>query len=132
MNNISLTHIKYDKLDDIRGDTLKDDTLKVIGDMILRGWPNELLVHKAFIIRDGQIVIPVCLRESMKRKVHMGHLGRNSCLRRARDVIYWPSMSTDIREYVENVVYVLHIKTYNNQNHYMCMKLQNTLAKCWN
>ena len=86
--------------------------------MILRGWPNkkqpvpevilpyysfrdELVVHKGIILRGEQIVIPVCLRESMKKKVHMGHLGINSCLRRARYLIFWPGMLTDIREYVE-------------------------------
>ena len=37
VNNISLTCIKEDKLDEIRGATLEDDTLKVLGDMILRG-----------------------------------------------------------------------------------------------
>ena len=37
----------------------------------------------------------------MKKKVHMGHLGINSSLRRARYLIFWPGMSTDIREYVE-------------------------------
>ena len=118
VNNISLTRIKEDKLDEIRGATLKDDTLKVLGDMILRGCPNEkqhvpevilpyfsfrdeLVVHKGIILRGEQIVIPVCLRESMKKKVHTGHLGINSCLRRARDFNFWPGMATDIREYVE-------------------------------
>ena len=78
VNNISLTRIKEDKLDEIRGATLKDDTLKVLGDMILRGWPNEkqhvpevilpyfsfrdeLVVHKGIILRGEWIVIPVCL-----------------------------------------------------------------------
>ena len=37
----------------------------------------------------------------MKKKVHMGHLGINSCLRRARDLIFWPGMSSDIHKYVE-------------------------------
>ena len=37
----------------------------------------------------------------MKKKVHTGHLGINFCLRCARDLIFWPGMSTDIREYVE-------------------------------
>ena len=41
VSNISLTRIKEDKLDEIRGATLKDDTLKVLGDMILRGWSIE-------------------------------------------------------------------------------------------
>ena len=118
INNIHLTSIKEDKLDEIRGATLNDATLKLLGEVILRGWPNdkqhvsetilpyysfrdELTVHKGVILRAEQIVIPASLRESMKKKVHMGHLGINSCLRRARDLIFWPGMSTDIRNYVE-------------------------------
>ena len=119
VNNISLTRIKEDKRDEIRGATLKDDTLKVLGHMILCGWPNEkqhvpevillyfsfrdeLIVHKGIILRGEQIVIPVCVWESMKKKVHIiGHLGIYSCLRRARDLIFWSGMLTDIREYVE-------------------------------
>ena len=46
-------------------------------------------------------MIPSSLRKSMKEKVHAGHIGINSSLRRARDLIYWPQMSTDIRHYVE-------------------------------
>ena len=76
VNNISLTRIKEDKFDEIRGATLKDDSLKVLGDMILSGWPNEkqhvpevilqyfsfrgkLVVHKGIILRGEQIVIPI-------------------------------------------------------------------------
>ena len=33
----------------------------------------------------------------MKAKCHAGHLGINSTLRRARDLLYWPGMSTDVR-----------------------------------
>ena len=41
VNNISLARITEHMLDEIRGAIIKDDTLKVHGDMILRGWPNE-------------------------------------------------------------------------------------------
>ena len=37
----------------------------------------------------------------MKEKLHIGHLGVNACLRRARNNIFWPRMSSDIREYIE-------------------------------
>ena len=37
----------------------------------------------------------------MKAKCHAGHLGINSTLRRARDLLYWPGMSTDVCNYVE-------------------------------
>ena len=115
---ISLTHMKEDKLDEIRDATLKDDTLKVLGDMILRVWPDEkqhvpevilpyfsfrdeLVVHKGMIIRSEQIVITVCLRESMRKKVYMSYLGIKLCVCRARDLGFWPDMLTDICEYIE-------------------------------
>ena len=37
----------------------------------------------------------------MKTKVHVGHLGVNSTLRLARDTIFWPGMSSDIRQYIK-------------------------------
>ena len=51
--------------------------------------------------RGERIEVPSPLRKVMKEKVHAGHIGINSSLRRARDLIYWPQMSTDIRHYVE-------------------------------
>ena len=41
------------------------------------------------------------LRTDMKQKVYAGHLGMNSCLRRARELIYLPGMSADIGQHVE-------------------------------
>ena len=41
------------------------------------------------------------MREDMKKRLHAGHLGINSCLRRARDVIFWPGMTQEIRQYIE-------------------------------
>ena len=46
-------------------------------------------------------MITSSLRKSMKEKVRAGHIGLNSSLRRARHLISWPQMSTDIRHYVE-------------------------------
>ncbi|CAF2741464.1 unnamed protein product [Lepeophtheirus salmonis] len=37
----------------------------------------------------------------MKPKVHAGHLGINSSLRRARELIYWPRMSSEIRQFIK-------------------------------
>ena len=40
------------------------------------------------------------MRSEMKQKSHVGHLGINSCLRRANDLIFWSGMS-EIRQYVQ-------------------------------
>jgi len=47
------------------------------------------------------IVIPQSLRADMKRRIQSGHLGINSCLRRARDVVVWPGVSSEVRQYAE-------------------------------
>ena len=118
INNITLTAFISERLDRIRGATLLDPVLQELDTVIMDGWPNDrrrvpdrllpyfsyrdkLTIQDGVIFRGERIVIPSSLRKSMKEKVHAGHIGINSSLRRARGLIYWPQMSTDIRHYVE-------------------------------
>ena len=59
-------------------------------------------VQDGIILRGERVVIPSSMRYEMKQKVHAGHSGINSCLRRARELIYWPGISAEIRQYVES------------------------------
>ena len=63
---------------------------------------DELTVQDGIILHGERIVIPSSMRHEMKQKVHAGHTGINSCLRRAREFIYWPGISAEIRQYVES------------------------------
>ena len=38
----------------------------------------------------------------MIQKVHDGHLGVESCLQRVREVVYWPLLNSEIKDYVSN------------------------------
>ena len=60
-----------------------------------------MTVQDGIVLRGECIVIPSSMRKSIKEKVHAGHLGINSSLRRAREIIFWPGMSADIRQHVE-------------------------------
>ena len=62
---------------------------------------DELAVSDGIIMRGERVVIPLSMRKEMKRKIHTGHMGMNACLRLARDVVYWPGMSSEVRQYVE-------------------------------
>ena len=62
---------------------------------------DELTIENGIIFRGQRIIIPKSLRADMKMKVHVGHTGINSCLRRARTYIFWPGMSDEIRQFVE-------------------------------
>ena len=60
---------------------------------------DELTVQHGIVLREERMVIPTSMR---KDKVHAGHSGINSCLRRARELIFRPRMSSKIRQYIES------------------------------
>ena len=61
---------------------------------------DELAIQDGIIFRGQRIVVPVSLRLDMKRKLHASHLGVESCLRRARETIFWPGMNAEVKELI--------------------------------
>ena len=117
--NLLYTPFNDHRLQEIKAATLLDPVLNQLKITILQGWPDhkdsvptavlpyfsyrvELTVQEGIILRGDRIVIPQSLRQDLKIKVHADHQGVNSCLRRARDLIFWPGMSADIRANVES------------------------------
>ena len=49
-----------------------------------------------------RIIVPPSLRRQMLNLVHGSHLGIVKCKQRAREVLYWPAMNSDIEETVKN------------------------------
>ena len=46
------------------------------------------------------VVIPAAMRKEMIVAVHATHIGVEGCVRRARDTMFWPQMTTELREYI--------------------------------
>ena len=86
---------------------------------IMQGWPNErsntsnelhaywnirdeLSVHQGLILKGSKIVIPTKMRKEILIKIHAGHQGREKCKQRARQVVFWPGMNSDIDNIVES------------------------------
>ena len=101
----------------IQNATESDDTLRELKSTIRIGWPprkdevpvnvgnyfsfrDELTLQNAIIFKGKRIVIPSSLCSDMMAKIHASHIGIQGCLRRAREVHYWPGMNTEIEEYV--------------------------------
>ncbi|XP_014665126.1 PREDICTED: uncharacterized protein K02A2.6-like, partial [Priapulus caudatus] len=118
VNNVSFSPIRRGRLEEIRVASEKDQTFTELKSTIMKGWPDdksrlpptitpffnyrdELSVQDGIILRGERVVIPRSMRADIKRKVHAGHMGINSCLRRARELVFWPGMSADIRQHVE-------------------------------
>ena len=115
VNATAFLPVSSSRLREIQQATEDDEILQSLKAIILRGWPDdrsqvpeqitpyfsvrdELSVHDGVTFRGQRIVVPVSLRKDMKRKLHASHLGAESCLRRARETIFWPNMNAEIKE----------------------------------
>ncbi|XP_028411140.1 uncharacterized protein K02A2.6-like [Dendronephthya gigantea] len=93
---------------------MKDSTLTQLVEVVKNGWPldksmlspclrpfwsfkEEITVYKEVLLKSHQVIIPVTLRKEMLEKIHKAHQGADSSIRRAREVLFWPGMSADIR-----------------------------------
>ena len=119
VNMASYVPISDQRLEEIRLATQNDESLQVLMKVILQSWPDdkssvpalalpyfnqrdELTAQNGIIFRGECVVIPTKLREVMKQKVHSSHMGTEACLRRARECLFWPGMSAEMKQLVES------------------------------
>ena len=58
-------------------------------------------MENRLITKGARLVIPSTLRSKVLEQIHEGHLGIEKCMFKARDSVFWPGISNDIRETVE-------------------------------
>ena len=58
-------------------------------------------MENRLITKGARLVIPSTLRSKVLEQIHEGHLGIEKCMLKARDSVFWPGISNDIREAVE-------------------------------
>lgn len=87
---------------------------------ITRGWPDtvdevtscirayytfaderSLGVRCGLVFKGHRIVVPLLMRQYFLDRLHSAHTGVNGCLRRAKEAVYWPGMTRDIKQLVE-------------------------------
>ena len=61
---------------------------------------DELAAQDGAIFKGPKCVIPTSLRPKIKEKLHRSHIGIQGCLRRAREVVYWPNMNRELTEFI--------------------------------
>lgn len=100
-------------LEEIKADTEADPTLSVLCAFVAHGWPSdksqvptalrhyyplrdELAVYHGVSYKSQKVLIPVKQQSTMLKKLHHGHQGGESIIRRAREVMYWPGMQAAI------------------------------------
>ena len=61
---------------------------------------DEFSVYDGLVFKGERLIIPKQIRSTMKERLHSSHIGVSGCLTRARESIYWPGMTSEIKEHV--------------------------------
>lgn len=62
---------------------------------------DELSMNDGLIFKGERVMIPLVLRGMVIEKLHYAHQGVQSCIRKARDTVFWPLMLDDIKRTIE-------------------------------
>lgn len=117
MNMSGYLSITDERLNDIIAETAVDPSMQLIIGYINEGWPNsvdkvpdsvklyfkyrnELSTQDGIVFRTDRIVVPHSLRKKLTENVHLSHNGIEATLKLARANIFWPGMSSQIKEAV--------------------------------
>lgn len=107
------------RLHDLRLKQAEDTTLRQVIHFVNYGWPNylsdvethlkpywqgntDITLMDNLLLYNQRIVIPICERSEILKRIHTGHLGIHKCRERARQSVWWPGISQEIAEMVKN------------------------------
>ena len=109
------------KLDQLRKSTAQDEQLTRLKGYISTGfpydkknlptdlyefWPGKkmLSIKSGLITCGNRIIVPKEMRPEMLQYEYEGHQGKERCLLRARNTVFWPKMSYDIQQLIEKCI----------------------------
>lgn len=112
---MSVQHISSSRLNEFRDHTARDKDLQALCMIIQSGWPkrdvnlpasvrqyftfrDELAIEDGIVMKGPKAVIPQSLQREYITILHRGHPGTEATKRRARSIVFWPSMSKDIEK----------------------------------
>ena len=112
----SLT-VSSERLAQLQKATEQDPVFQTLKTTVLIGWPeqrsevpisireywnyrDEVILHNSILFKRQRIIVPKAMRSEIILRSHAIHLGIEACLRKARDVVCWPGMNSEIKEAV--------------------------------
>ena len=98
---------------------MHDGDLTTLAHYIQKGWPDdrktlpfsiqayfpireELSLQNGVIFKGERVVVPTAMRAKVMNLLHQAHTGIDGTTRRAREVVYWPRMYTDLESLVRH------------------------------
>lgn len=61
---------------------------------------DERTVQDELIFKYQLFFVSTVLGKELTERAHASHIGTEACIRRARDTVFWPRMTTELKEYI--------------------------------
>lgn len=117
LNPLEFMKISDKTIINLQEETSKDTELCELLDVITKGWPEDktklnpsllkywkykedLTIYDGLILKQSRILVPRVSRRELLKKLHSSHQGIEATLKLARDTIFWPNISAEIKELV--------------------------------
>ena len=101
----------------IKSRTAHNKDLAGLMQIVKEGWPHqkrqltpaacpfyqfgdEVVVEDGILYKGNRCIVPTAVRQKTFHRIHASHMGMESRLRRARDTVYRPEITTQVREMV--------------------------------
>ena len=114
---VKLLPMTDERLTEMRASARDDYVLQQLKEVIQTGWPeekqelpavlapyfsfrDELSIYDGLVFKGERLLLPRQMRPKMKERLHSSHIGVNGCLRRARECMYWPDMTAELKGYI--------------------------------
>ena len=95
----------------------RQHTKNLLKQTLFRGWPDkrkncpyelheywnfrcDLVLDDGLILKGNRIVVPTSLRDKVLKAIHTAHQGQVKSIRLAREFVYWPGLTGDIKNMV--------------------------------
>lgn len=115
--HVSSLPIREERLRKIQQASRDDHVINKLRNVISEGWPehkseapveihayfhyrDEMVTQDGLVFKGDQVVVPESMRKEVRAALHASHLGIESTLRRARQCVYWPGMTADLKEFI--------------------------------
>ena len=100
----------------LRAATVHDQVIQQVMSYVLNGWPrsippnlqayaqiqSELSIINGLLVYQDRIVVPETQRDIILEKLHETHQGLTKCRLKAKGTVWWPKLSLDLKNTVEN------------------------------
>ena len=115
LDAIPISDVKLQQIIDSQD---QDEVCKTLKQYCFEGWPEkhmlstaikpywsdrgQLTIVQNILLKSSRVVIPSSMGLEVLDKIHKGHQGITKCRERAKQAVWWPGLSKQIQDMVEN------------------------------